>query len=167
MPPRRHPADHVEPPATPQPSEEEVPMRADMQAAAEEVRAVAARLGPRFARAEARRRAQTYLRGLLSPLERKNGWQLAEAAGDRTPYATQHLLGRADWDPDAVREDLRTYVVEHLGDPGAVLVVDETGVGKKGMASAGGAKQYVGGGGKGQGGAGAGAQVGGFLAYAM
>src|SRR6266849_780837 len=92
---------------------------------------------PRFARAEARQRAQVYLRGLLSPVERKNGWQLAEAAGERTPYATQHLLGRADWDPDVARDDLRAYVVEHLGDPGAVLVVDETGFVKKGMASAG------------------------------
>jgi SRSO17 transposase len=103
-----------------------------------------ARLGPRFARVEARRRAQVYLRGLLSPVERKNGWQLAEAAGDPAPYATQHLLGRADWDADAVREDLRAYVVAHLGDPGAVLVVDETGFVKKGTASAGVAKQYVG-----------------------
>src|SRR5258706_9713228 len=140
MPPRRHPADHVEPPAPPQPSQEEVAMRAALQAAAEEVPAVAARLGPRFARAEARRRAQTYLRGLLSPLERKNGWQLAEAAGDRTPHATQHLLGRADWDPDPVSDDLRTYVVQPLGDPGAVLEVDETGVVKKGLASAGAAE---------------------------
>ena len=92
-------------------------------AAADEVPRVAARLGPRFAREEARLRAQAYLRGLLSPVERKNGWQLAEAAGDRTPYAIQHLLGRADWDADAVRDDLRAYVVEHLGDaagdPGA------------------------------------------------
>ncbi len=110
---------------------------AALRAAADEVPAVAARLGPRFARAEARQRAQVYLRGLLSPVERKNGWQLAEAAGERTPYATQHLLGRADWDPDVARDDLRAYVVEHLGDPGAVLVVDETGFVKKGMASAG------------------------------
>ncbi len=168
MPTRRQPADHVEPPAAEAaprtaapPSQEEWAVRAALQAAAEEVPAVAARLGPRFARAEARRRAQVYLRGLLSPVERKNGWQLAEAAGDRTPYATQHLLGRADWDPDAVREDLRTYVVEHLGDPGAVLVVDETGVVKKGAASAGVAKQYVGCVGKVEN-----AQVGVFLAYA-
>ena len=136
-------------------------MVAALQAAADEVPAVAARIGPRFARSEARRRAQTYLRGLLSPVERKNGWQLAEAAGDPTPYATQHLLGRADWDPDVVREDLRAYVVEHLGDPGAVLVVDETGFVKKGTASAGVAKQYVGCVGKVEQ-----AQVGVFLAYA-
>jgi SRSO17 transposase len=150
----------MEPPAALAPSQE-VAVVAALQAAADEVPAVAARIGPRFARVEARRRAQTYLQGLLSPVERKNGWQLAEAAGDATPYATQHLLGRADWDPDAVREDLRAYVVEHLGDPGAVLVVDETGFVKKGTASAGVAKQYVGCVGKVEQ-----AQVGVFLAYA-
>lgn len=160
MPTRRPPADHVEPPAAPQPSQELAVLSA-LQAAADEVPAVAARLGPRFARSDARRRAQTYLRGLLSPVERKNGWQLAEAAGDRTPYATQHLLGRADWDPDLVRDDLRAYVVEHLGDPAAILVVDETGVVKKGTASAGVAKQYVGCVGKIEN-----AQVGVFVAYA-
>src|SRR5260221_630512 len=87
-----------------------------LRAAADEVPRVAARIGPRFAREEARRRAQAYLRGLLSPVERKNGWQLAEAVGDRTPYALQHLLGRADWDPEAVRDDLQAYVVEQLGE---------------------------------------------------
>lgn len=117
---------------------------AALRAAADEVGVVAERLGPRFARSEARRHAQAYLRGLLSPVERKNGWQLAEAAGDRTPYALQHLLGRADWDPELVRDDLRNYVLEHLGDPAAVLVVDETGVVKKGTHSAGVAKQYCG-----------------------
>src|SRR3954451_20694945 len=89
--------------------------------------ALQARLAPRFARAEPRRQVAAYLRGLLSPLERKNGWQLAEAAGDRTPDRMQRLLNAADWDADAVRDDLRAYVVEHFGDPGAVLVVDETG----------------------------------------
>src|SRR5258707_2212927 len=140
--------------------QEAAPVRA-LRAAADEVPRVVARIGPRFARAEARRRAHAYLRGLLSPVERKNGWQLAEAVGDRTPYALQHLLGRADWDPDLVRDDLRTYVVEHLGDPAAILVVDETGVVKKGTASAGVAKQYVGCVGKIEN-----AQVGVFLAYA-
>jgi SRSO17 transposase len=113
---------------------------AALQAAADEVPAVAARSGPRFARSEARQRAHVYLHGLLSPVERKNGWQLAEAAGDPTPYATQHLLGRADWDADVVREDLRADVVAHLGDPAAVLVLDETGFVKKGTHSAGVAK---------------------------
>jgi SRSO17 transposase len=169
MPTRRPPADadHVKPPpaeaergAALLPSQESAWV-ATVQAAADEVPAVAARIGPRFARADARRRAQMYLRGLLSPVERKNGWQLAEAVGDRTPYALQHLLGRADWDPDAVRDDLRAYVLERLGDPGAVLVVDETGVVKKGTASAGVAKQYVGCVGKVEN-----AQVGVFVAYA-
>ena len=132
-----------------------------LRAAADEVPRVAARIGPRFAREEARRRVHAYLRGLLSPVERKNGWQLAEAAGDRTPYAMQHLLGRADWDADAVRDDLRAFVVEHLGDEQAILVVDETGVVKKGRHSAGVAKQYVGCVGKVEN-----AQVGVFLAYA-
>ena len=167
MPTRRPSANHVEPPRAHaqlgvalQPDQEPA-LVAALQAVADEVPAVAARIGPRFARTEARRRVQAYLRGLLSPLERKNGWQLAEAAGDPTPYATQHLLGRADWDPDAVREDLRAYVVEHLGDPGAVLVVDETGFVKKGTASAGVAKQYTGTVGKVEQ-----AQVGVLLAYA-
>jgi len=95
------------------------------------------RLMPRFARHEARRRAWAYLRGLLSPVERKNGWQLAEVNGDTTPYGVQHLLGRAQWDADAIRDDLRSYVVEHLGHPQAVLVVDETGFLQKGQHAAG------------------------------
>jgi SRSO17 transposase len=156
MPTRRQPTEHAESLAQPDPT-----LVAALTASADEVVTVARRIGPRFARAEARQRAQAYLRGLLSPVERKNGWQLAEVVGDPTPYATQHLLGRADWDPDAVRDDLRTYVVAHLGDPGAVLVVDETGVVKKGSASAGVAKQDVGCVGKIER-----AQVGVFVAYA-
>ena len=80
---------------------------------------LAERLGPRFVRAEPRRRAVEYLRGLLSSARRKNGWQLAEKAGDETPYGVQHLLRARRWDADAVRDDLRAYVVEHLGDPAA------------------------------------------------
>jgi len=99
---------------------------------------------PRFPRREARRRAWAYIRGLLSPVERKNGWQLAEVNGDATPYGVQHLLGRAQWDADALRDDLRPYVIEHLGAPQAVLVVDETGFLKKGQHSAGVARQYSG-----------------------
>jgi SRSO17 transposase len=89
--------------------------------------ALHARIAGQFARAEPRRRALAYLRGLLGNVTRKNGWQLAEHAGERTPDGMQRLLSTADWDPDRVRDDLRAYVVEHLGDPGAVLVVDETG----------------------------------------
>jgi len=74
-------------------------------------------------------------------VERKNGWQLAEVNGDATPYGVQPLLGRAMWDAEAVRKDLRASVVEHLGDPHAVLVIDETGFLKKGQHSAGVARQ--------------------------
>src|SRR5499425_1241354 len=99
---------------------------------------------PHFARREARRHAWAYIRGLLSPVERKNGWQLAEVNGDATPYGLQHLLGRARWDADAVRDDLRAYLVKSMGDPHAVLVLDETGFLKKGQQSAGVARQYSG-----------------------
>jgi SRSO17 transposase len=119
------------------------------------------RLGPRFGRVEPRRRALAYLRGLLAPLERKNGWQLAEAAGDRTPDGVQDFLGRMRWDADAVRDDLRTYVVEHLGDPEAVLVLDETGFVKKGTKSVGVQRQYSGTAGRVEN-----CQIGVFLGYA-
>jgi SRSO17 transposase len=100
------------------------------------------RLAPYFERAEPRQRAMAYLRGLLSPAERKNSWQLAEVSGDATPYGFQHLLRRALWDPDAVRDELCTYVIQHLGDPNGVLVIDETSFLKKGQHSAGVARQY-------------------------
>ena len=102
------------------------------------------RIGPRFARRQPRAQAGRYLRGLLSGVERKNGWTLAEQAGDPTPDATQRLLNHAEWDADAVRDDLRDYVVEYLGDEGAVLVIDETGFLKKGTKSAGVGRQYSG-----------------------
>jgi SRSO17 transposase len=100
------------------------------------------RLAPYFERSEPRQRAMAYLQGLLSPAERKNSWQLAEVSGDATPYGFQHLLRRARWAPDAVRDELRRYVLQHLGDPEAVLVIDETGFLKKGRHSAGVARQY-------------------------
>jgi SRSO17 transposase len=103
-----------------------------------------ARIARRFARVEPRRRALRYLRGLLQPIERKNGWQLAEQAGEPTPDGMQRLLNATDWDVDAVRDDLRSYVVEQLGDPRAVLIVDETGFIKKGTKSAGVQRQYSG-----------------------
>src|SRR4029434_1758984 len=99
---------------------------------------------PHCARREARYRAWAYIRGLLSPVERKNGWQLAEVNGDATPYGLQHLLGRARWDADAVRDDLRAYLVKSLGDTQAVVVLAETGFLKKGEQSAGVARQYSG-----------------------
>jgi len=118
-------------------------------------------LMPHFPRREARHRAWAYIRGLLSPVERKNGWQLAEVNGDVTPYGMQHLLGRARWDDEAVRKALRAYLVEHLGEPQAVLVIDETGFLKKGQHSAGVARQYSGTAGRIEN-----CQIGVFLAYA-
>jgi SRSO17 transposase len=105
---------------------------------------VARRIGARFARSETRDRVRGYLVGLLAPVQRKNSWQLAEQIGDEHPYGVQHLLGRSDWDPEGVRDDLRAYVVEALGDADAVLILDETGFLKKGRHSAGVARQYTG-----------------------
>ena len=105
---------------------------------ADEVEVVGERIGRHFARSEPRRRAVGYIRELLSDAERKNGWQLAEHLGEATPDGVQHLLARADWDADAVRDDLTRYVHEHLGDPAGVLIVDETGFLKKGTKSCGG-----------------------------
>ncbi len=103
------------------------------------------RVGRRFARSEARERVKRYLVGLLGRVERKNGWQLAEAIGERDPQGVQRLLNSAKWDADAVRDDLREYVLEHLGDEGTgVLIVDETGFLKKGEKSVGVARQYTG-----------------------
>lgn len=103
-----------------------------------------ARIAPRFARSEPRERVVAYVGGLLAPLERKNSWTLAERAGEAVPDGMQRLLMSADWDADAVRDDVRGYVVEHLGDAAGVLVVDETGFLKKGTKSAGVARQYSG-----------------------
>jgi SRSO17 transposase len=105
---------------------------------------VARRLAPYFARSQSRDRVLAYLHGLLSEVERKNSWQVAEVCGESTPYGFQYLLSRADWDADAVRDELRTYSRQHLGDPHGVLVLDETGVLKKGRHSAGVARQYSG-----------------------
>jgi SRSO17 transposase len=92
------------------------------------------RVGGRFRRAEPRRRARAFVLGLLAELPRKNCWTFAEHAGDPSPDGMQHLLARAKWDADGVRDDVRGYVIEQLGDPGAVLVIDETGDVKKGTA---------------------------------
>jgi SRSO17 transposase len=102
------------------------------------------RIAGRFRRVEPRRRARAFVLGLLAELPRKNCWTIAEHAGDATPDGMQYLLERACWDADAVRDDIRAYVVEHLADPGAVLVVDETGDVKKGAATAGVQRQYSG-----------------------
>ena len=123
--------------------------------------ALHARIGGRFRRSEVRERAGRYLAGLLERVERKNGWQLAEQLGERHPRGVQRLLDAAQWDADAVRDDLRAYVVEHLGDERGVLVVDETGFLKKGTKSVGVARQYSGTAGRTEN-----CQVGVFLAYA-
>jgi SRSO17 transposase len=88
----------------------------EAQAWANGLHLIADRIGQHFHRSEPRHRALAYLKGLLSPAERKNGWQLAEQAGDETPYTVQHLLGRAEWDADEVRNVLPDYVNQHLGE---------------------------------------------------
>jgi SRSO17 transposase len=103
----------------------------------EELVAVNQRLSAHFVRSEARERARDYLRALLSGAERRNGWQLAEIAGNATPYGIQRLLGRANWDANAVRDELRSYVLEHLAGEEGVLIVDETGFIKKGTRASG------------------------------
>ena len=115
-----------------------------VQAWGEQLVALHQRIGQHFHRAEPRRRALAYLQALLSPCERKNGWQLAETIGDATPDGVQRLLNAARWDADAVRDDLRSYVVEHLADPQAVLVLDETSFRKRGDKSVGVQEQYCG-----------------------
>src|SRR5436853_872618 len=106
--------------------------------------ALHARIARHFPRPEVRERAGRFLAGLLDPVERRNGWQLAEALGERSPDGVQRLLRTARWDAEAVRDDLRAYVIEHLGDPEAILVLDETGFLKKGTKSVGVARQYSG-----------------------
>ena len=120
------------------------------------------RIGHRFARSEVRERVLRYLVGLLGRVERKNGWQMAEAIGEADPQGVQRLLNSARWDADEVRDDLRSYVVEHLGDEKrGILIVDETGFLKKGEKSVGVARQYTG-----TAGDTVNCQVGVFLAYA-
>ncbi len=102
------------------------------------------RIADRFARVEPRRRARGFLLGLMAGLPRTNCWTLAEHAGDASPDGMRHLLAGAVWDADAVRDDLRAYIVAYLGDVAGVLVVDETGDLKKGTATAGVRRQYTG-----------------------
>ena len=104
---------------------------------------------------------RAYLAGLLSPIERKNSWQLAEQAGEATPTGMQRVLSGSQWDADAMRDDLRSYVVEHLGDPAGVLIIDETGFLKKGIKSVGVKRRYSGTAGRIEN-----CQIGVFLAYA-
>jgi len=122
---------------------------------------ICARIGPCFARSETRERVKAYLKGLLSPIERKNGWQLAEEAGYSTPYAMQYLLDRAVWESDQVRDELQAYVCEMIGNANGVYVLDETGFLKKGKKSVGVQRQYSGTAGRVEN-----CQIGVFLAYA-
>jgi SRSO17 transposase len=103
----------------------------------QELQRLHARIAPRFARPEPRRRALAYLKGIVSAAERKNGWRLAEHAGEARPDGMQRLPNSAIWDADLVRDDLRAYILERLGDPGAVVVIDETSFRKRGKKSAG------------------------------
>ncbi len=102
------------------------------------------RIGPYFGRAEVRERVGRFLSGLLSRVERKNGWQLAEELDESGPQGVQRLLNAAGWDEEAVRDELRPFVMDHLEDEQGVLVVDETGFVKKGKKSVGVARQYSG-----------------------
>jgi len=110
----------------------------------EEFEAAFARIAGRFRRVEPRRQARQYLLGLLSDVDERTCWQLAEQAGDASPHRMQRLLGEAVWDADAVRDDLRAYVVDELGDPEAVLILDDTGDLKKGCHTVGVQRQYTG-----------------------
>ncbi|WP_433566753.1 IS701 family transposase [Nocardia sp. CA-151230] len=126
-----------------------------------ELDSLMSKIGSRFTRCEPRARAREYVAGLTAGLERKNGWTLAERAGEGCPDGMQRLLRKADWDVDGVRDDVRGYVVEYLGDPEAVLAGDETGFLKKGTKSAGVQRQYSGTAGRVEN-----CQIGVFLAYA-
>src|SRR5215216_6018148 len=128
---------------------------------ARELERLHARISHHFRRAEPRRRSLAYLKALAASVERKNGWQMAEAVGDSTPDGMQRLLNQAEWDTDLVRDDLREYVVEHFADERAVLVCDETGFLKKGAKSVGVQPQYSGTAGKKEN-----CQIGVFLCYA-
>src|SRR3954470_1115404 len=114
------------------------------RACSRELERLHTRIAHRFQRAEPRRRSLAYLKALAASVERKNGWQMAEAVGDSTPDGMQRLLNQAEWDTDLVRDDLREYVVEHFADERAVLVCDETGFLKKGTKSVGVQPQYSG-----------------------
>jgi SRSO17 transposase len=119
------------------------------------------RIGTHVRRAEVRKRVGRYMQGLLAPIERKNGWQMAEELGEANAHGVQRLLEEADWDEEAVRDELRSYVIEQLGETDGILVVDETGFIKKGKKSAGVARQYSGTAGRREN-----CQVGVFLLYA-
>jgi SRSO17 transposase len=133
----------------------------NLKAWAAELDNLHSRITRHFGRSEQRQRVTGYLQALLSPVERKNSWQIAERSGERTPDGVQRLLSTALWDADAVRDELHRYVLDQLGDEQAVLVIDETGFLKQGDKSAGVKRQYSGTAGRVEN-----CQVGVFLAYA-
>jgi SRSO17 transposase len=135
--------------------------RDDLDAWEAEFRRVAERISPLFYRTESRAHAERYLRGLLAPLERKNGWTIAEYSGEKEPKATQRFLNLTPWDADALRDIVLEYVAEHFADPRGVLIADPTGFAKKGTKSAGVQRQYSGTMGRVDN-----CQIGSFLAYA-
>src|SRR5213592_3192955 len=112
------------------------------------LREVKKRIRPLFLQERVATNAGLFLEGLLGDEQRKTGWMRAEAAGDPGPWRQQAILGRGDWDADALRDIVRDYVIEHLADDDAVLVIDETGFLKQGKASCGVARQYTGSAGK-------------------
>lgn len=118
--------------------------RADLEVWESDLQGLFTRMGPLFHRTESRRHAEQYVRGLLAPLERKNGWTIAEHVGEPEPKALQRLLNLSPWDVDAVLDLNREYAMEHLADPAAILVADPTGFPKKGTKSVGVQRQYSG-----------------------
>jgi len=133
----------------------------DVELWAKKLHIVGTRIGERFKRSEPRERVVRYIQGLMSDISRKNGWQLAEYGGEATPDGIQRLLSTATWDVDGVRDDLREYVVEEIGTPEGILVIDETGFLKKGQHSVGVKRQYSGTAGRIEN-----CQIGVFLSYA-
>ncbi len=136
-------------------------LQLEVESWAAQLKEVYTRIAYRFARSEPRQRVLAYLKGLLSNCTRKNGWQLAELMGELTPDGMQRLLSSAKWDADEVRDDLHSYVVEHLGDSSAIGVLDETGFLKQGKKSVGVKRQYSGTAGRVEN-----CQIGVFLGYA-
>jgi SRSO17 transposase len=118
--------------------------RADVDAWESELEDVLARIRPLFYRTESQKHAEQYIRGLLSQCERKNGWTIAEHAGEREPKALQRFVNLSPWDADALVDRNREYAMEHLADPGGILVADPTGFAKKGTRSVGVQRQYSG-----------------------
>ena len=118
--------------------------RADVDVWESELEGLLARIRPLFYRTESKKHAGQYFRGLLSSIERKNGWTIAEQVGELEPKALQRFLNLSPWDADALLDLNREYAMEHLADPGGVLVADPTGFAKKGTKSVGVQRQYSG-----------------------